>query len=217
MNTRQPARPGTALLHRLREPAPPQPERCAFCGQGVPPSHRHLVDTEEQTLTCVCTACGLLFRQPAAAGGRYRHVPDRHLTDPDPEHRIDEQACSALGIPVGTAFLFRNARQDRLVLLYPGPGGATESEPDEAAWHTALGGSRLAAALEPDVEALLLRRTGTGVHCLLVPIDACYELVGRLRRCWKGFDGGAEARAEVDAFFARLAERARPLREDAPR
>ncbi|MET8699626.1 DUF5947 family protein [Kitasatospora sp. NPDC004723] len=215
MSTRRLARPGTALLHRLREPAPPQAERCAFCGQGVPPSHRHLVDTEEQTLTCVCTACGLLFRRPGAAGGRYRHVPDRHLAETG--HRIDEQAWASLGIPVGTAFLFRNSRQDRLVLLYPGPGGATESEPDEAAWRSALGGSRLAAALEPDVEALLLRRTDTGIHCLLVPIDTCYELVGRLRRCWKGFDGGAEARAELDTFFARLAGRARPLGEDGPR
>ncbi|MGW4892023.1 DUF5947 family protein [Kitasatospora sp. NPDC004240] len=212
MSTPRIDRPGTALLRRLREPAPPRPERCAFCGQRVPEAHRHLVDTEEQALTCVCTACGLLFQRPGAAGGRYRSVPDRHLVDPD--HPIGEDAWTALGIPVAAAFLFRNSRQQRLVLLYPGPGGATESEPDEAAWQAALGGSRLAAALEPDVEALLLRRTDGEVHCRLVPIDVCYELVGRLRRCWKGFDGGAEARAELDAFFARLAERARPLRED---
>jgi hypothetical protein len=41
----------------------------------------------------------------------------------------------------------------------------------------------------------------------LVPIDACYELVGELRRLWKGFDGGTEARDAMDAFFERLAER----------
>ncbi|MFG2819296.1 DUF5947 family protein [Kitasatospora sp. NPDC048365] len=213
MSARRLDRPGTALLRRLREPAPPQPERCAFCGQRVPQQHRHLVDTEEQALTCVCTACGLLFQQPGAAGGRYRGVPDRHLVDPD--LRIGEEAWAALGIPVGTAFLFRNSRQDRLVVLYPGPGGATESEPDEAAWRTVLGDSPLAAVLEPDVEALLLRHGEDGVRCHLVPIDACYELVGRLRRCWRGFDGGAEARAELDAFFAGLAERARPLRVEA--
>ncbi|MER5637962.1 DUF5947 family protein [Kitasatospora sp. NPDC002227] len=203
------------MLRRLREPAPPQPERCAFCDQRVPQPHRHLVDTEEQALTCVCTGCGLLFQQPGAAGGRYRSVPDRYLNDP--EHRIGEAAWAALGIPVGTAFLFRNARQGRLVVLYPGPAGATESEPDEAAWQSALSGSRLATVLEPDVEALLLRHTEKGVDCLLVPIDACYELVGRLRRCWRGFDGGAEARGELDAFFTRLADRARPLREDLTR
>ena len=37
-----------------------------------------------------------------------------------------------------------------------------------------------------------------------MPIDACYELVGQLRRLWKGFDGGAEARAALDAFFAKV-------------
>jgi hypothetical protein len=40
------------------------------------------------------------------------------------------------------------------------------------------------------------------------PIDACYELVGEVRRLWKGFDGGTEARSAIDAVFARLAERA---------
>ncbi|GAA2745744.1 MULTISPECIES: DUF5947 family protein [Kitasatospora] len=209
MSTRHISRAGTSLLRRLREPAPPQPERCEFCGRDLPPGHRHLVDTEERALTCACTACGLLFQQAGAAGGRYRSVPDRYLTDPD--RVLDERAWSVLGIPVGTAFLFRNARLERLVALYPGPAGATEAELDDAAWQGALGDSRLAAALEPDVEALLLRRTGHRVECYLVPIDVCYELVGRLRLCWHGFDGGAEARAELDSFFARLADRARDL------
>ncbi|MBO1413788.1 hypothetical protein J0670_04125 [Streptomyces sp. FH025] len=196
-------------MRRLREPAPPRPERCEFCGRDLPPGHRHLVDVEERALACACTACGLLFQQPGAAGGRYRAVPDRCLVDPDGD--VDERAWSVLGIPVGTAFLFRSAVLERLLAFYPGPAGATESELDEEAWERALGGSRLAAALEPDVEALLLRRTEGRVECFLVPIDLCYELVGRLRRCWHGFDGGAEARAELDAFFERLAARARPL------
>ncbi|MDH6709483.1 hypothetical protein P3T27_006231 [Kitasatospora sp. MAA19] len=209
MSTRRFSHAGTALLHRLREPAPPRPERCEFCGLDLPPGHRHLVDTEERALTCACTACGLLFQQPGASDGRYRSVPARCLVDPDGP--LDERSWSVLGIPVGTAFLFRNAALDRLLACYPGPAGATESELDEEAWQRALGESRLAAALEPDVEALLLRRDGRLVECFLVPIDVCYELVGRLRLCWHGFDGGAEARAELDAFFARLAVRARPL------
>ena len=40
-----------------------------------------------------------------------------------------------------------------------------------------------------------------------MPIDACYELVGELRRLWKGFDGGTEAHEAMDAFFDRLRER----------
>ncbi|MFD5466541.1 DUF5947 family protein [Kitasatospora sp. NPDC127059] len=209
MNTRRVSRDGTALLRRLREPAPSRPEQCGLCGRDLPPGHRHLVDVEERALACTCTACGLLFQQSGAAGGRYRTVPERCLVDPDGE--VDERVWSVLGVPVGTVFLFRNAVLDRLLAFYPGPAGATESEVDEEAWQRALGSSRLAAALEPDVEALLLRRTEGRVDCYLVPIDLCYELVGRLRRCWHGFDGGAEARAELDAFFGQLAERARPL------
>ncbi|MFJ4184022.1 DUF5947 family protein [Kitasatospora sp. NPDC089509] len=209
MNTRRVSRDGTALLRRLREPAPPRPEQCGLCGRDLPPGHRHLVDVEDRALACSCTACGLLFEQPGAAGGRYRTVPDRVLTDPD--GTVDERAWSVLGVPVGTVFLFRNAVLDRLLAFYPGPAGATESEVDQEAWQRALGANRLAAALEPDVEALLLRRTEGRVSCFLVPIDVCYELVGRLRRCWHGFDGGAEAQAELDAFFGQLTVRARPL------
>jgi hypothetical protein len=47
-----------------------------------------------------------------------------------------------------------------------------------------------------------------------VPIDACYELVGRLRTLWRGFDGGREAHDAMDAFFAHVAERSRPATLD---
>jgi hypothetical protein len=56
---------------------------------------------------------------------------------------------------------------------------------------------------------VIVRRKGGGAdEAYIVPIDACYELVGRLRTCWRGFDGGAEAHAELDAFFGRVRERA---------
>ena len=32
-----------------------------------------------------------------------------------------------------------------------------------------------------------------GHPCLLVPIDACYRLVGLVKLHWRGFDGGSEA------------------------
>jgi len=50
-----------------------------------------------------------------------------------------------------------------------------------------------ARSLEPDVEALLVYKRETGFECYIAPIDVCYELVGRIRKCWKGFHGGAEA------------------------
>jgi hypothetical protein len=42
-----------------------------------------------------------------------------------------------------------------------------------------------------------------------VPIDACYELVGRLRQVWRGFDGGQQAHEAMDEFFARVSARSR--------
>jgi hypothetical protein len=175
----------------------------------VPEDHRHLVDTDQRALVCACAPCAVLMDQPGAAAGRFRTVPARYLTDP--AHRLDESAWDALQIPVGVAFLFRNAALDRLVALYPSPAGATESELDPATWTEVLGGSRLAELLEPDVEALLLRRTDGRIECHLVPIDICYELVGRMRLSWQGFDGGAEARAALETFFADVAARARPV------
>jgi hypothetical protein len=57
---------------------------------------------------------------------------------------------------------------------------------------------------EPDVEALLVFRRGDRSECFLAPIDACYELVGRVRMLWKGFDGGQELWADLDEFFSVL-------------
>ncbi|MGW1724254.1 DUF5947 family protein [Streptomyces sp. NPDC002306] len=199
-------------LRRFLTERPPRPERCELCAAPVPEAdHRHLVDIEQRALVCACTACALLMEQPGAAAGRFRAVPDRYLTDP--EHRLDDSAWDSLQIPVGVAFFFRNAALDRLVALYPSPAGATESELEPAVWTAALGDSRLAALLEPDVEALLLRRTEGRCECYLVPVDICYELVGRMRLLWQGFDGGAEARSALDAFFAHVARRARAVGE----
>ncbi|WP_405622765.1 DUF5947 family protein [Streptomyces sp. NBC_00076] len=201
----------TPGLRRFLTERPPQPERCELCAVPVGADHRHLVDTEKRALACACAPCALLMEQPGAAAGRFRTVPARYLTDP--RHHLDDSAWEALQIPVGVAFLFRNAALDRLVALYPSPAGATESELDPATWTDVLGGSRLAGLLEPDVEALLLRRTDGRCECHLVPIDICYELVGRMRLLWQGFDGGAEARAALDAFFADVARRVRPVDE----
>ncbi|MEU3615655.1 DUF5947 family protein [Streptomyces sp. NPDC006872] len=198
-------------LRRFLIERPPRPERCELCAAAVPDDHRHLVDTEKRALACACTACALLMEAPGAAAGRFRAVPNRYLTDPS--HRLDDGAWDALQIPVGVAFFFRNAALDRLVALYPSPAGATESELEPATWTEVLGGGRLAELLEPDVEALLLRRAEGRIECHLVPIDICYELVGRMRLLWQGFDGGAEARAALDAFFDDVRRQARPVEE----
>ncbi|QDY80705.1 hypothetical protein FQU76_02360 [Streptomyces qinzhouensis] len=202
------------MLRALRRPAPPRAERCAFCGTGLAPGHRHLADTADRALVCSCAPCALLLERPGAGGGRYQGLPGRVLSDPG--HEPDAGLWAELRIPVSTAFVLRNAALGRPVLCYPSPAGATESEIDDRDWRQLLAGSRLAAALRPDVEALLLRRTrdpagGERTAGFLVPVDRAYELVGRMRLLWRGFDGGAEARAALDAFFTALTAEAGPL------
>ena len=67
------------------------------------------------------------------------------------------------------------------------------------------------AHAEPDVRAILLRRSASGYACYLVPVDRCYELVGIVRQSWMGFHGGADVWARVGAFFAELDREARAV------
>ncbi|MEU8690017.1 DUF5947 family protein [Streptomyces sp. NPDC048665] len=201
----------TDVLRQFARRPPPPGERCELCGEPLPAEHRHLVDTRLRSLKCVCPSCHLLLDRPGAGGGRFRAVPARYLVDP--AFQLDEQDRARLQIPVGLAFFFRNSALDRLCAFYPSPAGATESELDPRTWDEVLGHTRLTALLEPDVEALLVQRadgSGPGL-CALVPVDVCYELVGRMRLHWKGFDGGSEARADLAAFFERVRAAARPL------
>ncbi|WP_435798386.1 DUF5947 family protein [Streptomyces decoyicus] len=200
-------------LRRFRAPVPPAPERCELCGVVLGEhNHRHLVHTERRALACACIPCALLFERPGAGSGQFRTVPDRYLVDSG--HTLDDAAWDLLQIPVGVAFFLRHADLDRLVALYPSPAGATESELDPSTWEAVLAASRLAGLLRSDVEALLLRRSEGRIDCYLVPVDICYELVGRMRLLWQGFDGGAEARAALSDFFTKVARRAREPKED---
>ena len=63
------------------------------------------------------------------------------------------------------------------------------------------------AGLTPDVEALLVYKRPQGFEGYVVPIDACYGLVGIVRRHWKGFQGGEEAWQAIEGFFGDLRQR----------
>jgi Family of unknown function (DUF5947) len=198
--------PLAALRRVTRERPPPAAgERCDMCAAPIDAAHGHVVDVSSRALLCTCRPCYLLFTD-SAADIRYRAVPERYLSFPD--LTLDARAWDELEIPVGLAFLFRNSALGRTVAFYPGPAGATESELPLDGWARIAAVHPELGAVRPDVEALLVRRpAGT---CHLVPIDACYELVGRLRTVWRGFDGGAEARAVIEEFFATVAARSRP-------
>jgi hypothetical protein len=199
-----------ASLRRITSsrPQPVQGERCEMCAEPVAEAHQHVVNLESRGLMCTCRACYLLFTDEHA-DLRYRAVPERYLSFPD--LTLDARAWDELQIPVGLAFLFQNSVQHRTIAFYPSPAGATESELPLEAWSRILEQTPELGVLRPDVEALLVRRiAGPRGSCHLVPIDACYELVGRLRLLWRGFDGGSEAHEAMDAFFAQVEARSRP-------
>ncbi|MEV6140543.1 DUF5947 family protein [Nocardia sp. NPDC051990] len=203
---------GLRALRRIATaPTPPAAvgERCEMCAEPVGAQHRHVVDVEGRQLMCVCALCYLLFTDQHAEL-RYRAVPDHYVSFPDCV--IGQGEWDALDIPVGLAFFFVNSALERTVAFYPGPAGATESELPLRDWRTILDRHPELDRLAPDVEALLIRmpeRGGPGA-VLLLPIDACYEFVGRMRMLWRGFDGGNEARNFIAEFFTTMSARARP-------
>ena len=179
-------------------------ERCEMCATPLAERHGHLVELDRRTIACACRACYLLFTRDGAGGGRYRAVPDRYLHDPDDP--LTPAEWEALGIPVAMAFFFTNSDLGRVVAGYPSPGGATECELDLTAWQDLTRTHPLFAAAAPDVEAVFV----TDLAAFLVPIDACYSLVGRIRLLWRGVTGGDEMRQGLDDFVADLRARSRP-------
>jgi hypothetical protein len=180
-------------------------EVCELCGVAIPHEHPHLVDVETRRLLCACRPCYLLFDHPASGAARFRAVPRRILLLPG--LALGEAQWERMQIPVGIAFFFHHSRLGRTVAFYPSPAGATESLLGLDSWEEVARANPLVAALASDVEALLLYKHKASFEGFIVPISACYELVGRIRRSWKGFHGGEEAWREIDDFFAGLRER----------
>ena len=199
-----------AVLERIRAAngAGARPdEACEMCAAEIPPGHGHVADLGQSSLLCTCRACFLLFEHSQAGGGRYRAVPDRYLCDP--AHPMTEADWDQLEIPVGLAFFLRSSQRREVSAFYPSPAGATESTLNLQAWDRLTAAHPLLGAADADTEAILICRTDSGVEYFLVPIDACYELAGRMRLYWRGFDGGTEARQSIAEFLGQVRSRSR--------
>jgi hypothetical protein len=202
------------VLARIRaNRAAPEPavERCEMCSEQIADEHQHVVNVDGRQLMCVCRACYLLFTDTQAEL-RYRAVPDRYLSFP--EFALGRREWELLQIPVGLAFFFCNSALDRTVAFYPGPAGATESELDLDAWNDIRAADPRVDMLADDTEALIVRvpdDESEPPECHLVPIDACYEFVGRLRMLWHGFDGGQQVREYMADFFDHVTSRSKVI------
>ncbi len=195
------------LKRFLNRPRKRAGEQCEMCSEPISGQHSHIVNLETRNLLCACRACYLLFTHRGAAQGRYLAVPEDYLYDPD--FAISEAQWDALQIPVSMAFFFRNSVLNRMTAFYPSPAGATESLLPLGTFEEVISANPQVAHVAPDVEALLLKRDADRTACYLAPLDACYELVGRVKMHWRGFSGGEEAWREIDQFFFDLRARSR--------
>jgi hypothetical protein len=187
----------------------PEPVRkaagCELCGAELTPRHGHVADVEQRRILCSCRPCYMLFTHAGAANGRFRSVPERVVKLDAPE--LSGAGWERLDIPVGIAFFLRDSVRNRILAFYPSPAGATESGLPLETW-TELGQAVPALnTLEADTEAVLVSRRDQGVEAWIVPVDTCYELVGRIRTQWRGLDGGREAWHEIDVFLESVRER----------
>jgi hypothetical protein len=204
------ARPAAEPVgHPAAEPAG---ERCDLCAVPLAARHGHVVALDQRALRCACRPCYLLFTPDGAGRGRFRAVPERYLHDP--VRPLTDADLDELRIPVSTVFFFDNSDLGRTVACYPSPAGATECLLDLGSWDRLRRTYPLLAAPAPDVEAVFVTRTGTGPEAFVVPIDACYALVGEVRMGWRGIDGGSAVHGALAGFVADLRRRSRSLRTD---
>ena len=159
-----------------------------------------MLDVRSRRLSCACEPCGILFLHRGASSLRRVGRRAERLTG----FQMTAAEWEALHIPIGLAFFINNSVESRVLALYPGPAGATESLLTLDTWREIAARNPILNQMEPDVEALLVNRIGERGDYYLVSIDRCYELVGLIRMHWRGLGGGEDAWNEIAAFFTRL-------------
>jgi hypothetical protein len=192
-----------AVLRRF-VPARRSKETCDGCGIGLSPEHVHQFDPETRRIRCACDSCAVLYQ------GTYRDIPTRVRALPD--FTMSDAQWDDLLIPISLAFFTYNSVAGRVIALYPGPAGASESLLRLDAWEEIATANPELQELQPDVEALLVNRVGATREHFIVPIDECYKLVGVIRMRWSGLSGGAAVWGEIAQFFETLRKKASSCR-----
>lgn len=135
-------------------------------------------------------------------GGRFKLIPRdaRKLS----AFQLSDAHWEGLALPIQLAFIFYRTGHEGVVAMYPSPAGATESLLPLNSWGEIVAANPVLAHMQPDVEALLVNRVAGARNYYLAPMDSCFELVGLIRRCWRGLSGGTEVWNEVRKFFERF-------------
>lgn len=188
-----------AALRRYARPAPAV-ERCDLCSVELAPAHRHLLELASRRIYCACDACALRFE--GVVEGRFKLVP--RDARPLPGMQISDAEWDSLAVPINLAFFFFSTPAGKMIALYPSPAGATESLLPLETWWGLVAANPALAAMEADVEALLVNRVGEAHEYWITPIDACFELAGLIRMHWRGLAGGDLVWKKIAEFFAKL-------------
>lgn len=122
--------------------------------------------------------------------------------------RLSDDQWQALGLPIDLAFCYWSSVDGGAIALYPSPVGVIETRLPESPWDDIVAHNPALREMAADVEGLLVHRVPTRAYprpaYLLMPIDACYRLVGIIRAYWEGQTGGDELWNEIDGFLTRL-------------
>jgi hypothetical protein len=188
------------VLRRFARPRPaPALEQCDFCSVPLGVQHRHLLEGGTRKIICACDACALRFDNVV---GKYKLIPRdaRRL----PDFRLTDMQWESFSLPIQLAFFYRDSVAEKVIALYPSPGGATESLLPVSSWDNVVRDNPILAQMQNDVEALLVNRLYDARDYFIAPIDICFELVGLIRMHWRGFSGGDKVWQEIGDYFARL-------------
>ncbi len=193
-----------AALKKFASQRPPA-ERCELCGNEIADEHPHLIEPMTRQIICSCRPCMILFDNPHDT--RYQVIPDRARFLEN--FNLSDAAWGSLNIPIQLAFFFYSSTEEKIVALYPSPAGATESMLSLESWNEITENNPVLKNIKPDVEALLVNRTGDAHEYYIAPIDECFRLVGLIRGHWRGLSGGTVVWREIKKFYEDLRKNAR--------
>jgi hypothetical protein len=182
------------------------PEICEFCSLELSLRHRHLLEVTQRKIICVCDPCALRFDN--VVEGRFKLIPRDGRALPD--FQLTDAQWENLSLPINLVFIFNNSANGKPTAFYPSPAGATESLLPIQSWQTIVAENSKLKALQSDVEALLINRVGETRAYFVAPMDVCFELVGLIRKKWRGLSGGDLVWTEIEKFFAKLRDQTSP-------